>query len=152
MINWLVVGSIVSFFVMLAVILWWAWRQETASRFADTLDRRFAPYKTQPKEREELKPLKAYLDWVNWRGELEQRVTALEDKTEILEFDLHELEVAATPSPPTASPTTGSPSDAAERDYTPRLSPASWRSDQRIIKGGHAERLSEFAEPEDAWT
>ena len=52
----------------------------------------------------------------------------------------------ATPSPPTASPTTGSPSGAAERDYTPRLSPASWRSDQQIMDAGLVTRVYESAE------
>ena len=57
------------FALCLALILWWAWRQETASRFADTLDRRFAKYRgeSKPQLHRHPEPLKAYLDWVNWR-------------------------------------------------------------------------------------
>ena len=62
----LVIGAV-------AAILLWAWRQETASRYADTLDRRFAKDKMEPE------PLKAYLDWVDWRRDLDERVAALED-------------------------------------------------------------------------
>ena len=87
------------FALCLALILWWAWWQETASRYADGLDRRFAKYLTKPQLHRQPEPLKAYLDWVDWREmagkcmelqeninpqvaqsfrELEQRVTALE--------------------------------------------------------------------------
>ena len=99
------IASVTLVIGLVALILWWAWRQETASRFANTLDRRFAPHKTQPKEREEPKPLKAYLDWVNWRKELEQRVTALEEGQEDLERGAHSLILTHikawhSPSPP----------------------------------------------------
>ena len=100
MFDWLIAGSIVGFFVMLAVVVWWAWWQETASRYADGLDRRFAKYLTKPQLHRQPEPLKAYLDWVDWREmagkwmelqeninpqvaqsfrELEQLMTALEE-------------------------------------------------------------------------
>jgi len=106
--------------------------------------------------------------------ELKQRVTALEKdnrwhrtaaellmnleprlaEAENVMNQIHKLEpplpLAATPSRPTASPTTGSPSGAAERDYTPRLSPASWRSGLATTTGGPAEHLSQSVDPPDA--
>jgi hypothetical protein len=112
--------------------------------------------KLEPKEREEPKPLKAYLDWVNWRGTLEQRVAALEERLTALELswdsqlgrDLR-LRVAATPSPATASPTRDCPSDAAEQESIPPESLASSRSDQRIIVGGRVGRALKSADPPD---
>ena len=59
------------FALCLALILWWAWRQETESRFADTLDRRFA------KEKPKVKWWRTK-DWPE--STLEQRVTALEER------------------------------------------------------------------------
>ena len=167
------IGSVTLVIGAVAAILWWAWRQETAGRFADTLDRRFAKDKTEPK------PLRAYLDWVNWRGELEQRVTVLENQVDNhtgwlethnrflnrleqqgqthfldirdLRMSLDTMGEAATPSRATESHIKGDPL-AVERASTTlptlRFSP----SDPPIIKGGHAERLSEFAEPEDVLT
>ena len=86
---------------------------------------------------------------------LEQRVTALEEEMGALNFRVGSLELvtplpsSATPSRATESHIKGDPLGV-ERDSTTlptlRFSP----SDPRIIKGGHAERLSEFAEPEDA--
>ena len=122
--------------------------------------------KLEPKEREEPKPLKAYLDWVNWRGTLEQRVAALEremgtdDPTRWtlrnriggLEQQIGVLQRAATLSPPTASPTTGCPSDAAEQESIPPESLASSRSDQRIIVGGRVGRALKSAQETDVPT
>ena len=150
------IGSVTLVIGAVAAILWWAWRQETASRYADTLDRRFAKDKTEPK------PLKAYLDWVNWRGALEQRVTALEEQQEVFLLHIPNLwkEVVALkrftgladiPSPPTESHIKGDPLGV-ERDSTTLPTLRFSQSGPPIIKGGHAERLSEFAEPEDVLT
>jgi len=75
-----VIASVTLVIGAVALILWWAWRQETASQFADTLDRRFAKYKTEPKPQlhRHPEPLKAYLDWVDWRGDLDERVKNLD--------------------------------------------------------------------------
>jgi len=111
---------------------------------------------------------------LKWKGriadkanDLEQRVTALEEKmpedmnlhldqlfnrVQILERKLDAYLETATPSPPTASPTREVPSDAAERDYTPRLSPASWRSGLATTTGGPAEHPSQSAQGTDAST
>jgi len=96
---------------------------------------------------------------------LEQRVTALEEferATTMVERherrlnrvaeELTEHLKAATPSPPTASPTTDSPSDVPERDYTPRLSPASWRSGLATTTGGPAAPVSDSAQETDVPT
>ena len=82
----LVIGAV-------AAILWWAWRQETASRFADTLDRRFA------KEKPKVKWWRTK-DWPE--STLEQRVTALEKRTKrqanLIERLFLDKWEAATPS------------------------------------------------------
>jgi len=172
-------GPVVVVLLFIAGAFLWFWLDER--RFAAQVDRRFAPYKTQPKEREEPKPLKAYLDWVDWREmtdkwmELQedihrttsrlfqtmgQRVTALEeemgtddptrwtlrDRIVGLEQQIGVLQGAATPSRPTASPTTDRSWAVAEQDYTPRLSPASWPSDQQIMDAGPVARVYESAE------
>jgi hypothetical protein len=110
-------------------------------------------------------PLKAYLDWVNWREELEQRVTALEEKMpEDMNLHLDQLfsrlqimerkldgYLEDSPSPPTASPTTDSPSDAVQ-ETTGVWTPQSWQLDPRITPGGPVGFGSEFVDPSDAWT
>jgi len=106
--------------------------------------------KLEPKEREEPKPLKAYLDWVNWRGTLEQRVAALEKTWDVYHGETTRLTLA-TPSQATESHIKGNPL-AVERDSTTLPTLRFSQSDPPIIKGGHAERLSEFAEPEDVLT
>ena len=82
----LVIGAV-------AAILWWAWRQETESRFADTLDRRFA------KEKPKVKWWRTK-DWPE--STLEQRVTALEKRTKrqanLIERLFLDKWEAATPS------------------------------------------------------
>jgi len=135
------IASVTLVIGLVALILWWAWRQETAGRFADTLDRRFA------KEKPKVKWWRTK-DWPE--STLEQRVRALEKVVNTI----HKLSPPlplATPSRATESHIKGDPLGA-EQDYTTpptlRFSP----SDPRIIKGGHAERLSEFAEPEDVLT
>ena len=80
---------------------------------------------------------------------LYERVTALEKTWDVYHGETTRLK-AATPSPPTASPTTDCPSDAAEQDYTPRLSPASWRSGLATTTGGPAEHPSQSAQGTDA--
>ena len=93
----LVIGAV-------AAILWWAWRQETASRFADGLDHRFAKYRTEPQLHRHPEPLKAYLDWVNWRGELEQRVTALEKTWDVYHGETTRLKLSTDSLPDTETP------------------------------------------------
>ena len=140
------------FALCLALILWWAWRQETASRFADTLDRRFAKYKTEPTARP-WTPADCHLAIVNDRLEakkLEQRVTALEKTWDVYHGETTRLTLA-TPSQATESHIKGNPL-AVERDSTTLPTLRFSQSDPPIIKGGHAERLSEFAEPEDVLT
>jgi len=150
MINWILAGLIVGICVLLILYatlprLVWNWNHR----------RWFAKEETEPE------PLKAYLDWVNWREKLEQRVTALEEQQEVFLLHIPNLwkEVVALkrfagladiPSPPTASPTTDCPSDVPERDYTPRLSPASWRSGLATTTGGPAEHPSQSAQGTDA--
>ena len=115
---------VLPFALVLALILWWAWRQETAGRFASTLDRRFA--KDRPDAGRLASSLPDSKDWRNlvdsirglynicdklndWREDLGQRVSALEEWTKetfpayvnerlnTQEDRLHKLE-AATPS------------------------------------------------------
>jgi hypothetical protein len=88
----LVIGAV-------AAILLWAWRQETASRYADTLDRRFAkdrgeekvllPHKPKP-NRDKPAPDTESVWQLLWERRvqseaLEQRVEALEERTGMLE-------------------------------------------------------------------
>ena len=70
----------------------------------------------------------------------------LRDRIVGLEQQIGVLQGAATPSPPTASPTTDRSWAVAEQDYTPRLSPASWPSDQQIMDAGPVARVYESAE------
>jgi len=109
-------GPVVVVLLFIAGVFLWFWLDER--RFAAQLDRRFAPYKTQPKEREEReepKPLKAYLDWVNWREELERRVTALEERTGMLEEIENQIHSINPPlrglSSPDSSPDTETQAD-----------------------------------------
>ena len=145
------IASVTLVIGLVALILWWAWRQETAGRFADTLDRRFA------KEKPKVKWWRTK-DWPE--STLEQRVTALEQRVQshqselmilahrslTVEEQVWNLLEAATPSPASASPTTDCPSGVPERDYTPRLSPASWRSGQPTTTGGLAAQDSDSAQ------
>ena len=96
----------------------------------------------------------------NWPPKpLHERVTALEDWRVWFEVqvprqiaELRERLEAATLSHPTASPTREVPSDAAEQDYTPRLSPASWRSGLATTTGGPAAPVSDSAQETDVPT
>jgi len=154
MINWILAGSIVGICVLLTLYatlprLIWSWKHCW-----------FAKEETEPK------PLKAYLDWVDWRGTLEQRVTALEQRVQshqselmilahrslTVEEQVWNLLEAATPSPATASPTRDCPSDAAEQESIPPESLASSRSDQRIIVGGRVGRALKSAQETDVPT
>ena len=154
MINWILAGSIVGICVLLTLYatlprLIWSWKHCW-----------FAKEETEPK------PLKAYLDWVDWRGTLEQRVTALEQRVQshqselmilahrslTVEEQVWNLLEAATPSPATASPTRDCPSDAAEQESIPPESAASWRSGLATTTGGPAEHPSESARETDVPT
>jgi len=84
------IASVTLVIGLVALILWWAWRQETAGRFADTLDRRFAKYKTEPKPVTVARRLAHHWQMLETlsglseiqteqRKKLEQRVTALEE-------------------------------------------------------------------------
>ena len=145
------IASVTLVIGLVALILWWAWWQETAGRFADTLDRRFA------KEKPKVKWWRTK-DWPE--STLEQRVTALEEgRTEADNYllELHrQLEhwkvCTATPSPPTASPTTDCPSGAAEQETIPAPFQQSWQSAQPTTNAGRVERFYDSADPPDAST
>ena len=172
--HWLILLlTIVAMWAIVLVFMWW-WTTENW----DWASAELKPPRTVPQEPQlhtHPKPLKAYLDWVDWRGELEQRVknldyhllaveecweqrvAALEEGQEDLERGAHSLILTHikawhSPSPPMASPTTGSPSDAAEQESIPPESPASWRSGQTTMTGGPVAPDSEYADPSDAST
>ena len=107
---WLILGlAIVAMVATVVVFMWW-WTTENW----DWASAELKPPRTVPQEpgpvtvarrlAHHWQMLETLSDLseiqTEQRKKLEQRVTALEDKTEILEFDLHELEVAVTPSPP----------------------------------------------------
>jgi len=156
----LVIGAV-------AAILWWAWRQETASRFADTLDRRFA------KEKPKLKWWRTK-DWPE--STLEQRVTALEKdnrwhrtaaellmnleprlaEVENVMNQIHKLKpplpLAATPSQVTDASITGANWDVAEQESIPAPFQQSWQSAQPTTNAGRVERFYDSVDPEDVLT
>ena len=90
MFYWAILGiSIAGTLGLVALILWWAWRQETAGRFASTLDRRFA--KDRPKPKGHL------FAWMELQEEInrntagqfrdcDERVSALEETAEELDI------------------------------------------------------------------
>jgi len=114
--HWLIlILSAIAMVAILVVFMWW-WT-------TDNWDWASAELKPPRPVPQETKPLKAYLDWVNWREELEQRVRALEeemgtddptrwtlrDRIVGLEQQIGVLQGAATPSPPTAPDLTPGP-------------------------------------------
>ena len=115
--RWVPVAVVLLF---LAGVYLWFWLVE--KRFATQVDRRFAPYKTEPKDREiserEWRDMSMPTEERFW--ELEQRVTALEEQQEVFLLHIPNLwkevvalkrfaGLAATPSPPTAPDLTPGP-------------------------------------------
>ena len=75
--HWLILLlTIVAMWAIVLVFMWW-WTTENW----DWASAELKPPRTVPQEPQlhtHPKPLKAYLDWVDWRGELEQRVKNLD--------------------------------------------------------------------------
>jgi len=149
---------ILSIVPMVAIVLLFGWWWSTDNW--DWASAELKPPRTVPQE-----PKDREISEREWRDMsmpteerfwgLEQRVTALEERTErqanLIERLFLDKWQTATPSRATESHIKGDPLGV-ERDSTTlptlRFSP----SDPPIIKGGHAERLSEFVEPEDVLT
>ena len=156
--------SVVAMVAIVLAFMWW-WTTENW----DWASAELKPPRTVPQETEG-RPLSwAEAEELKWKGRvadglndltlqqlpsLEQRVTALEEGQEDLERGAHSLILTHikawhSPSRATESHIKGDPLGV-ERDSTTLPTLRFSQSDPPIIKGGHAERLSEFAEPEDA--
>ena len=147
-------APVVVVLLFIAGVYLWFWLDER--RFATRIDRRFAKYKTEPRpvgprnltwqEAEELKWKGRIADKAN---DLEQRVTALEERTErqanLIERLFLDKWQTATPSPATESHIKGDPLGV-ERDSTTLPTLRFSQSDPPIMDVGLVARVYESAE------
>jgi len=151
MTYWLfLAGSVAGTLGLVALILWWAWRQEASRRFASTLDRRFAKEKAEPKTTSSSSNTCKVVG-KQWGATIPQRVNALEQRVTALEEGQEDLERAwHSPSPALASPTTDCPWAATEQAPIPPGIRQSWRSGRVTTSDGRAARDSDSAPGTDA--